>query len=116
MAKNNRFLDFLGAFPTTAATCVIALVVVALTAVRYLFMTPALEDLGAWLTFVGSLVTIVSGTVVGKRWTSDASVITAEAAARQSPAPSVSVVGESGSSIDVVPQAGAVQDPAPAQP
>jgi len=101
-------------FPTTAATCLVAMVVIMLTAFRYLFMSPALPDLGAWLTFLGSLVTIVGGTVVGKRFSSDAAVITAEAAARQDPPPSTSVNAEGG--IDVVPQAGAVQGPPPAQP
>ncbi len=93
-------------FPTTAATCIVALSIILATAIRYLFMAPALPDLGAWLAFLGSLVTIVGGTVVGKRFSADPAVITAEAAARQTPPPDTFV--DSAGGIEVTPQPGAV--------
>lgn len=110
MAKSNRALEFLNAFPTTAATCVVVLAIIVATSVRYLFMQPALADFGGWLTFLGSALTIIGGTVVGKRWTSDPAVITAEAAARQDPPPDTFVDPAGG--IDVRPQPGAVTGPA----
>jgi len=100
---NRNLFAWLDGFPTTAATCVIVLAVILLTALRYLFVGPPLPDLGAWLAFLGSLVTIVGGTTIGKRFATDPAVITAEAAATQSPSPNVS-----GPEITVIPQPGAV--------
>lgn len=108
MTTPRKPFEWLEGFPTTAATCLVVLAVIIATSVRYLFMQPALPDFGGWLAFLGTLVGIVGGTVVGKRFSSDAAVITAEAAARQDPPPDVSVTDRS---IDVTPQPGASQLP-----
>jgi len=112
VAKNSAIrkpFEWLEDFPTTAATCLVALSIIIATAIRYLFMQPELPDLGAWLTFLGSLVTIVGGTVVGKRFSADPAVITAEASARQTPPPSTFV--DSAGGIEVIPHSDATQDP-----
>jgi hypothetical protein len=111
--KRRKPFAWLADFPTTAATSLVVLVIIIATSIRYLFMTPALADLGAWLTFCGSLTTIVGATVVGKRYTSDPAVIAAENAGRQDPPPAMLVTDIEGSSVEVVPQSGASQAPPP---
>ncbi len=114
MAKARKPFAWLEDFPTTAATCVVALVIMIGTAFRYLVIAKPLPDLGAWLTFLGSLVGITGATVVGKRFSSDPAVIAMENAGRQDPPAATSVTEIEGeTSVEVVPQAGASQAPPP---
>ena len=89
MPNKNRALDWLVRLPTTQLTVCVTLSAIVATTVRYLFVRTPLQDFGQWLTFLAGLATIGGATVVGKRYTTDPAVITAEAAARQTPAPDV---------------------------
>ena len=114
MSKARRPFAWLEDFPTTAATCLVALTVVIATAVRYLAFKVPLEDFGAWLTFLGSLVGITGATVVGKRFSSNPEVIAMENAGRQDPPPDVAITEIEGERhVDVSPQPGASQGPPP---
>ena len=88
MAKRKPF-TWLAELPTTQLRICVTLLVVAATAVRYLFLANPPAEMGAWLTFVAGLASIDTATVVGKRWTSDPDVIAAEAAAQQPATPAV---------------------------
>jgi len=105
-------LDWLRDLPTTQLRVCFSLLIILATTVRYLVVNEPLDSLGIWLTFLAALAGIDSLTVVGKRFTSDPAVIAAEAAARQTPPPDLSVQD---GNVDVHPQAGAVQDPPASQ-
>lgn len=112
VAPRPKPFQWLEDFPTTAATCLVALSIVIATAVRYLAFKAALEDFGAWLTFLGSLVGITGATVVGKRFSTNPEVIAMENAGRQDPPPDVAITEIEGDrTVDVTPQPGATQTP-----
>lgn len=110
MAPARKPFAWLSDLPTTQLRICLSLLVIAATAVRYLLGAAALDNFGAWLTFLAALAGIDTLTVVGKRFTADPAVIAAEAAARQDPAPSMLVQD---GNVQVIPQPGATQEPAP---
>lgn len=113
MAKATKRFEWLAELPTTQLRILVTLSIVVATAVRYLAIPDPPTELGAWLGFLAGLAGIDTATVIGKRFTTDPAVITAEAAARQDPPPAVSA---DAGGIDVIPQPGAVQGPIDSSP
>jgi len=102
-----RPFEWLAELPTTQLRICVTLSVIVATAIRYLIVPDPPSELGAWLGFLAGLAGIDTATVIGKRFTSDPAVITAEASARQDPPPTTNV--DASGAIEVIPQPGAQQ-------